>query len=177
MDAPPLVTIRDARLDDAEIVVDFNCRLAWETEHKRLDPAVIGPGVAEALRRPEYAKYFIAESLAPLAPVLRGEGPGVRGTQEAVVGQMMITYEWSDWRNGLFWWIQSVYVVEAARRCGVFRALYHHVESLARATPGVIGLRLYVEHENAAALATYRKLGMVPSGHVLYERDWSGATT
>jgi GNAT superfamily N-acetyltransferase len=160
MNAPPTVTIRDARLDDAETVVDFNCRLAWETEHKRLNPAVIGPGVAEALRRPEYAKYFIAESAG-----------------SEIVGQMMITYEWSDWRNGLFWWIQSVYVAESARRRGVFRALYKHVESLARNTPGVIGLRLYVEHENAAALATYRNLGMIPSGHVLYEHDWSGATT
>src|SRR5262245_46248186 len=109
MNASSTVTIRDARTDDAPTVVDFNCRLAWETEHKRLNPAVIGPGVDAALGRPEYARYFMAEA--------DGE----------IVGQMMITYEWSDWRNGLFWWIQSVYVRDDARRRGVFRALYHHV--------------------------------------------------
>lgn len=158
MNTPRTLTIRDARADDAPTIVEFNRRLAWETEQKRLDPAVLQPGVEAALRRPEYARYFLAEQ------------------NGAIVGQMMLTYEWSDWRNGLFWWIQSVYVCDDARRGGVFRALYEHVASLARATPGVIGLRLYVEHENAAALATYRKLGMVPSGHVLYEHDWSGTS-
>ena len=157
MNTLPTPNIRDASPADAELIVEYNRRLAWETEHKRLDLDLLRPGVAAALRRPEFARYFLAE--------LGGE----------VVGQMMLTYEWSDWRNGLFWWIQSVYVRDDARRGGVFRALYRHVEQLARATPGVIGLRLYVEHENAAALATYRKLGMVPSGHLLYEADWSGA--
>ena len=164
--ASPLYQIRDATPDDAPVIVEFNCRLAWETEHKRLEPALIGPGVAEALRRPEWARYFVAERTGAAAGEVSGEAGGV-------IGQIMITYEWSDWRNGLFWWIQSVYVRADARRGGVFRGLYEHVAALARRTPGNCGLRLYVEHENAAALATYAKLGMKPSGHLVYEVDWS----
>lgn len=160
MNTPESLVIRDAALGDAATVVEFNRLLAWETEHKKLDLATLTPGVENALREPKYARYFLAHE---------------PGTPDRVLGQMMITYEWSDWRNGLFWWIQSVYVHQDARRRGVFRALYRHVERLARETPGVIGLRLYVEHENAAAIATYRKLGMVPSGHLLYERDWSAS--
>jgi GNAT superfamily N-acetyltransferase len=161
----PLYQIREATPDDAPVIVEFNRRLAWETEHKRLDPGLIGPGVAEALRRPEWARYFVAERAG-------AAGAGVNDAG-GIIGQMMITYEWSDWRNGLFWWIQSVYVRDDARRGGVFRALYEHVAGLARRTPGTCGLRLYVEHENGAALATYAKLGMKPSGHLVYEVDWS----
>ena len=162
MTTPTTLIIRDALPSDAATIVEYNRLLAWETEHKKLDPAVLTPGVETALREPKFARYFLCEDATQSA---------------AIVGQMMITYEWSDWRNGLFWWIQSVYVHQNARRRGVFRALYQHVEQLAKSTPGVIGLRLYVEHENAAAIDTYRKLGMVPSGHLLYEHDWSGATT
>jgi GNAT superfamily N-acetyltransferase len=162
----PLYQIRDAKPDDAPVIVEFNRRLAWETEHKRLDPALIGPGVAEVLRRPELGRYFVAETTAT-------GGVAAAGGQAGIIGQMMITYEWSDWRNGLFWWIQSVYVRDDARRGGVFRGLYEHVAGLARRTRGTCGLRLYVEHENAAALATYTKLGMKPSGHLVYEVDWS----
>jgi ribosomal protein S18 acetylase RimI-like enzyme len=161
MTTPITLSIRDALPSDAATIVEFNRLLAWETEHKRLDPAVLTPGVETALREPKFARYFLCTDAAQ---------------SEAIVGQMMITYEWSDWRNGLFWWIQSVYVHQDARRRGVFRALYQHVEQLAKSTPGVIGLRLYVEHDNTAAIDTYRKLGMVPSGHLLYERDWSNAT-
>jgi GNAT superfamily N-acetyltransferase len=163
-----LYQIREATPDDAQVIVEFNRRLAWETEHKRLDPALIGPGVAEALRRRELARYFVAVR----AGGTPNEG-GRAGGAGDIIGQMMITYEWSDWRNGLFWWIQSVYVRDDARREGVFRGLYEHVRTLARRTPGTCGLRLYVEHENAAALATYVKLGMKPSGHLVYEVDWS----
>ncbi len=154
-----MITIRDAVLEDAPTIVDFNRRLAWETEQKRLDDATLTAGVDAALRHPEYARYFVAEASDSGAA--------------AIVGQLMITYEWSDWRNGLFWWIQSVYVRAEFRKQGVFSRLYEHVERLARAAPDACGLRLYVEHANDAALATYRKLGMVPSGHVLYERDWA----
>ena len=92
-----------------------------------------------------------------------------------VVGQLMITYEWSDWRNGVFWWIQSVYVLPEARRLGVFSELYAHLERLAKATPGVCGLRLYVEHANERAQATYRRCGMVDAGYRVMEVDYSGA--
>lgn len=146
--------IRPARAEDASVLAEFNAGIAWETEHKRLDPKVVGEGVRAVLRRPELGRYFVAES--------GGE----------VVGQLMITYEWSDWRNGTFWWIQSVYVRQDHRRGGVFRALYHHVEQLARSTAGVCGIRLYVERENKRAIETYRNLGMQSSGHLVFETDW-----
>lgn len=151
------IRIRDALPADAATIAVFNGRLAWESEGKRLDPDVIDRGVRLALQRPELCRYFLAE--------LDGR----------VVGQTMLTYEWSDWRAGVFWWIQSVYVVPEARQRGIFRALFRHIEQLAGNTPEVCGLRLYVEEHNAVALATYQRLGMSPSGHLLYELDWSGA--
>lgn len=150
--------IRDATSADAPTIVEFNRLIAIETEHKVLDLPTLERGVADALARPDYCRYFVAEAEGKL------------------VGQTMITYEWSDWRHGMFWWIQSVYVIAPWRRRGVFRALHEHIEYLARMTPGVCGLRLYVEANNAIAQSTYSRMGMQPSGHLLYERDWSGAT-
>lgn len=151
----PTIRIRDAMPSDAAIVAEFNRRLAWETEGKRLDAEVLARGVRLALEKPEYCRYFLAE------------------TGGQIVGQTMLTYEWSDWRAGMFWWIQSVYVVAEQRGRGVFRALFEHVQHLAQATPEVCGLRLYVEHQNTAAKSTYSRLGMAASGHLLYELDWS----
>ena len=149
--------IRDAAPDDAPTIAEFNRLLALESEQKTLDPATLERGVRQALVRRELCRYFLAEC-------------GGR-----IVGQTMLTYEFSDWRSGVFWWIQSVYVVADYRGRGAFRALFEHIEALARATPEVCGLRLYVEEHNSPAIATYRRLGMAPSGHLLYERDWSGA--
>lgn len=149
--------IRDATMDDVRTIVEFNRRLARESEHKELDVAVLTLGVERAISQPAYCRYFIAE--------IGGE----------VVGQTMITYEWTDWRNGVLWWIQSVYVDERFRGRGVFRALHQHIRTLAHSSANVRGLRLYVEEKNTPALATYRKLGMSPSGHLVYEEDWSGA--
>ncbi len=144
-------TIRRATPDDAPVLVAFNAAIAWETEHKRLDPAALAAGVGAVLADPARGFYTVAE----------------RGGE--VVGQMMITYEWSDWRNGWFWWIQSVYVAEIARREGVFRALYRAIEQRAAADPSVIGLRLYFESENARAQATYRALGMSDTAYGMME--------
>lgn len=152
---PTDVTIRDATPADAATIAEFNRLMALETEHKSLDPAVLRRGVDRALRDGADARYFVAECGG------------------AIVGQTMITYELSDWRDGVFWWIQSVYTRADFRGRGVFKALYRHVESLARATPDVCGIRLYVEKDNRSAISTYERLGMKPSGHVVYEVDWT----
>jgi GNAT superfamily N-acetyltransferase len=91
------------------------------------------------------------------------------------VGQIIHTYEWSDWRNGCFWWIQSVYVTRSARGQGVFRRLFEQIRTLARAEPGVCGLRLYVERDNSRAQKTYRQCGLMDPGYFVMEDDFSGA--
>jgi GNAT superfamily N-acetyltransferase len=149
------LTVRPATPADAAIVVEFNRLLALETEDKVLDPAVLARGVAAGLADPHKGHYFVAED------------PDVG---DGVLGQIMLTFEWSDWRNGWLWWIQSVYVRRDARRRGVFRALYRHVYDAARDDPTVIGLRLYMEHNNDTARQTYLRLGMEPTDYVLLQR-------
>ncbi|MSQ93908.1 MAG: GNAT family N-acetyltransferase [Gemmataceae bacterium] len=143
--------IRRATRADAEVICDFNRQMARETEGKDLDPAILQSGVLAMLSDSHKGSYFVAES------------------DEQVVGQLGITLEWSDWRNGNFWWIQSVYVAASARRQGVFRKLYQHVLQSARAEANVIGVRLYVEHDNQVAQATYRKMGMVMTRYQVME--------
>ena len=147
------VTIRCATPADEAVLVEFNLALAWETEHKRLDRGVLTAGVRAVFADAARGFYTVAENE-------RGE----------VVGQMMITFEWSDWRNGWFWWVQSVYVREDARRSGVFRALYREIERRAAADPTVIGLRLYFERDNTRACATYRALGLADTTYGMMER-------
>jgi ribosomal protein S18 acetylase RimI-like enzyme len=144
--------IRRATPADEDVVVAFNAALAWESEHKKLDEAVLRAGVRAALADPAKGFYVL---------VTRDGEP---------VGQTGVTFEWSDWRNGWYWWIQSVYVREDARRQGVFTALYRHIEGLALADPAVIGIRLYVERENVPAQETYRKLGLTEEGYFLMAR-------
>lgn len=144
--------IRSAVPDDCQHIADFNTRLAYETESKMLDPATIEKGVRTLLNDSRHGRYFVA----------------VEGAE--VIGQLMHTREWSDWRNGEIWWIQSVYVRPEDRRRGVFRALYQHLESLAFADPGVVGVRLYVEKQNSKAIATYHSLGMADAGYAVMER-------
>src|SRR3954468_9724827 len=146
--------IRGATPADAEVITAFNAAMALETEHKQLDPSVLRAGVEAAIARPTSSKYFLAE------------------IEGRVVGQLMVTFEWSDWRNADFWWIQSVYVPPDSRPRGVFAALYRHVEQLAR-TAGACGLRLYVERDNTGAQTAYRRLGMTDAGYLVYETDWS----
>lgn len=142
MHASTTFTIRPARVADADALAQSNIAMAFETEGKRLLPEVIGAGVRRLLAEPALGFYLVAEA----------EG--------RVVGCLMVTTEWSDWRNGQFWWIQSVYVPPEWRRRGVFRALYAHLGERAAAQPGVCGFRLYVERHNANAQQTYRSLGM-----------------
>lgn len=147
------LTIREATVADRDRIVLFNQAMAKETEGRMLDRDVLTDGVAAMLEDPRRGRYYVAED--------RGE----------IVGQLAITTEWSDWRNGAIWWIQSVYVAKSHRRRGIYRRLHDHVRETARAA-GVIGLRLYVERDNAAAQAVYRTLGMHPSHYVMYEDLW-----
>ncbi len=147
------LTIRNATPADAAIIADYNARLALETESKTLDRNVLLKGVEELLRNEVHGRYFLAEA------------------EETVVGQTMITYEWSDWRNRQFWWIQSVYVHPDWRGKKVFTALYEHIMKLARSTPRVCGLRLYAEESNERAHTTYAKLGMNATGYRLFETE------
>jgi GNAT superfamily N-acetyltransferase len=148
--------IRDAVLADRPSIVEFNRCLALETERKVLDEAILFSGVSRALADPERLRYWVAEL----------------GNPADVVGQAAITREWSDWRDGWLWWFQSVYVAQAFRGCGVFRALYRHIEQEARRNPDVIGLRLYVEDSNQPAQRTYQALGMKPGGYSVFESLW-----
>jgi GNAT superfamily N-acetyltransferase len=150
-----LLKIREARPADATVIADFNSRLAWETEQRRLASATVRRGVAALLGDPAKGTYFVAE------------------VEGRVVGQLLITYEWSDWRNGNFWWIQSVYVAADFRQGGVFRALYEQVRQQARDRHDVCGLRLYVEHNNGPAQRAYEKLGMARAHYDIFEMDWS----
>jgi GNAT superfamily N-acetyltransferase len=145
--------IRRAMAADAPTIVELNRRLAEESEGKTLDLAVLGAGVAAALADPERkGPYFLA----------------VEG--DTVLGQLQITYEWSDWRNGWAWWIQGVYVRAEARRRGVFRALYQHVYQLAKQDPEVIALRLYVDRDNLGAQQTYLGMGMEWMSYLMLQK-------
>ena len=152
--------VRDAGEGDLDTIATFNERLAEESEGLRLDPDTIRRGVRRALGRDAACRYFLAED---------GDG--------RVVGQTMVTYEQTDWRDGVVWWIQSVYVRPEARGAGVFDALYRHVEDTARRDPDARGLRLYVHAENARARRVYERLGMERTDYLVYEHDWSGSVT
>lgn len=141
-------------MPDVPVLAEFNRRLAWETERLELDPEVLRKGVTAVLSDVSKGTYYVAE------------------TNDAVVGQLMITYEWSDWRNGNLWWIQSVFVKEECRGQGVFRALFKHMENLARSSDGVAGLRLYMHADNEAARQTYERLGMKHSEYEVLEVDF-----
>lgn len=143
--------IRDATPADLAFIVDANAAMATETEHRQLDRDVLTRGVSALLAAPQRGFYLVAERA------------GER------VGCVLVTHEWSDWRNGDWYWLQSVYVVPAARRGGVFRALHGEVERRARADPDVIGLRLYVERDNARAQASYVALGLRETVYRLFE--------
>ncbi|HEY3444473.1 MAG TPA: GNAT family N-acetyltransferase [Paludibaculum sp.] len=147
------LTIRKATPADAEFLVRGNASMALETEHLSLDLDRLRDGVHGLFDVPSRGVYYVAES-------------GGRR-----VGQMMITYEWSDWRNGDFWWIQSVWVEPTFRGQGVFKALYAHVEKLARDNGGV-GLRLYVEKDNERAMGTYVRCGMARTAYEMFEVDF-----
>ena len=148
------ITIRTAEPRDIKTIVEFNRAMARETEGKDLDERRLRAGVEEIFKLPPLGFYLVAER------------------DSDVVGQMLITYEWSDWRNGVFWWIQSVYVRKDMRRKGVYRTLHQYVMNRARNTPGVCGARLYVERNNTVAQAVYREMGMAKADYLMFEDDF-----
>jgi ribosomal protein S18 acetylase RimI-like enzyme len=146
----PKITVRDARADDAETIACYNEAMARETEDLRLDPATIRAGVKAVIDDPGKGKYFVAE------------------VDGRVAGCLLVTYEWSDWRNGTFLWLQSVYVDPEHRRRGVFKALFARVQEIG-ASQGFCGMRLYVDSHNAGAQKTYDRLGMGFRGYLVFE--------
>lgn len=145
-------TTRPAVPADRDAIASFNTAMALETEGKHLDANILLAGVQAVFDEPARGRYFVAEH-----------------PEQGVVACVMVTYEWSDWRNGVFLWLQSVYVHPDHRRQGLFTKLYRAVKKAGDAMPGVVGYRLYVEEENNIAQQTYRKLGMAPGGYAVYE--------
>ncbi|MDA1015637.1 MAG: GNAT family N-acetyltransferase [Planctomycetota bacterium] len=147
-------TIRSAKLEDWPVLAEFNQKLAAESENKRLEPATIAAGVRALLEDETKGRYLVACHQ-------NGE----------IIGQLMHTREWSDWRNGEIWWLQSVYVAEGFRRQGVFRRLHEELEALAHgAVPRVVGLRLYVEQDNEIAQNVYRRRLFNNGGYFVMEK-------
>jgi GNAT superfamily N-acetyltransferase len=145
--------IRDAGLSDAAVIVDFNLALAAESEALVLERDCVGAGVDALLRDANKGRYYVAEK------------------DGLVVGQVMITYEWSDWRNATIWWLQSVYVRPDHRGKGVFTALFGHLRDLAFRAQQVCGVRLYMHQANEQARAVYERLGLHQTEYRVFE--WS----
>ncbi len=148
--------VRLAEDKDSETIADFNIAMAWETERKKLELPVVVKGVQTLLNNPRHGFYVVVE------------------TAGAVAGSCMVTYEWSDWRCGLFWWIQSVYVKPEFRRQKVFSTLYEFLKEKASREPNVCGFRLYVEGANRTAQNTYRQVGMEATSYKIFEELLKG---
>lgn len=145
------IVVRNARLRDVPALTEFNIAMAKETENKVLSDAKVKAGMSAVIRHPGHGFYLVAE---------------VNGQ---IAGSLLITREWSDWREGVFWWIQSVYVPPKFRKRGIYRALYDAIKARAKSNPDVCGFRLYVEKNNRAAMAVYSKLGMIETDYRIYE--------
>ncbi len=143
--------IRKAESGDAASLIDFNQRMALETEGKQLDESVLSPGVNAVFSDASKGFYVVAEE------------------DGSIVGGLLVTFEWSDWRNKWFWWIQSVYIVPSSRGRGIYSRLYEFVKAEAAKQGNVCGFRLYVERENVHAQKVYEKVGMMESIYLMYE--------
>jgi ribosomal protein S18 acetylase RimI-like enzyme len=146
------MNIHIANFEDASSLVEFNQAMALETEGKQLAPDVLKSGVEAVFSDDKKGFYVVA-----------------RASDEQIVGSLMVTFEWSDWRGKWFWWIQSVYILPEFRGRGIYRLLYEFVKETARDRQNVCGFRLYVEKENTNAQNVYKKLGMKPSHYLMYE--------
>lgn len=146
--------IRYAKLEDVNALIDFNYNLALESENKILNREILASGVINLLNDKDKGFYLVAE------------------INNKVIAQTMITYEWSDWRNANFWWIQSVYVLPEYRKHGIFKILFEYIKKLALQQDNVCGLRLYVDKENEIAINVYKKLNMNQSNYILFELEF-----
>ena len=149
-----VVAVRMANKGDLDVLVAFQQAMATETEDKGLDPARLQQGIEYLLEHPQEGYYLMAE------------------VDGLAVGSLMVTFEWSDWRNGRFWWIQSVFVAQTHRRQGVYAALHAEINQRARQDPQACGIRLYVEKENTGAQETYLALGMAETHYRLFEEEF-----
>jgi GNAT superfamily N-acetyltransferase len=145
-----MIEIRKALLTEAQSIIDFQLKMAWETEKMELNRDLVTMGVNAVFTDPGKGRYYVAE------------------TEGKVIASLLITYEWSDWRNCNVWWFQSVYVIPEYRRRGVFRMMYDHIRSMSEKL-GIAGLRLYVETKNVTAQLTYEALGMSSEHYAFYE--------
>jgi ribosomal protein S18 acetylase RimI-like enzyme len=143
--------IRKGEIKDINVIAQYNIAMALETENKVLDDETITNGVSSIIRDKSKGQYWVME------------------IDSLLVGQLMVTYEWSDWRNGMMWWIQSVYVAPHYRRQGVYSSLYNNLVKMAKSDSGCCGIRLYVEKENTKAQETYKSLGMKNAGYEIME--------
>lgn len=148
------IRIRIAEEKDADALVEFNQAMALETEGKRLEPEILGKGVRTVFQNDKKGFYVVAEN-----------------ENDEIVGGLMITYEWSDWRNGWFWWIQSVYILPEGRGRKIYSRLYKFVKKEAQKNGNVCGFRLYVDAENKHAQKVYEKVGMDASHYLMFEEE------
>ncbi len=147
------LSIRKAKIVDAKTLCDFNCAMAMETENKSLDADIVQSGVERMIYEPGRGFYLLISE----------------GTE--ILASLMITYEWSDWRDADFWWIQSVYVKPSARRQGHYTKLYAEIKTMAN-DAGCCGIRLYAERENHSAQSTYTTLGMLECEYTMFEESF-----
>jgi GNAT superfamily N-acetyltransferase len=145
-----MTTIRKATPEDSEVIIDFQQKMAWETEHMTLVAEIIDKGVKAVFNDNSRGQYWVAEE------------------KDNIVASLLITYEWSDWRNCNIWWFQSVYVLPEFRRKGIFRSMYLHIKDEA-GKESIAGLRLYVETNNSVAQNTYEAIGMKSLHYKMFE--------
>ena len=146
-----MIKIRNAKLQDSKVISDFQVKMAKETENIELNNEVVLNGVTSVFENPEYGRYFIAEY------------------NKQIAASLLITYEWSDWRNTQVWWIQSVYVKHEFRRKGIFKNMYNHISKIVKNSSNLAGIRLYVDKTNINARKVYKKIGMNGEHYHLFE--------
>lgn len=152
-----MLTVRPARREDAATIASFQILMARETEGLELDPATVDRGVRAVFDDPAKGSYWVATTV------------GSAGRPGPVIASLLTTPEWSDWRAATVLWVQSVYVLPEERGRGVYRALYEHLRREVESSPGLAGIRLYVDRRNAAAQRVYERLGMSREHYEMFE--------